>query len=49
MVVVLVFGERDLMQGQRTAVMREVFPLPAGPTRRNVGRVVVALERNITM
>lgn len=27
--------------------MSEVFPLPAGPTRRNVGRVVVARELNI--
>lgn len=32
-----------------TAVIREVFPLPAGPTRRNVGRVVAARDRNINV
>lgn len=42
-------GGFPLSVSDSKAVIREVFPLPAGPTRRNVGRVVAARDRNINV
>lgn len=39
------FGGAPRREGH-TAVMREVFPPPVGPTRRNVGREAAARDLN---